>query len=89
MTSSDIEGAAALLRASRCETAKAEPSDHIARTRSIRTLGQQRSAWNGAFSLQPGRTRTVRMLGQELAGKLICIADLPVIETFGLEEERL
>ena len=44
-------------------------------------------ATNSASSLRPGRTRTVRLLGQELAGTSIRIADLPVFEIFGLQEE--
>lgn len=44
-------------------------------------------ATNSASTLQPGRTRTVRMLGKELGETSIRIADLPIFETFGLQDE--
>jgi hypothetical protein len=44
-------------------------------------------ATNSASTLQPARTRTVRMLGKELGETSIRIADLPIFETFGLQEE--
>lgn len=44
-------------------------------------------ATNNASTLQPGRTRTVELLGKELGEMSIRIADLPVFEAFGIHEE--
>ena len=44
-------------------------------------------ATNKASSLRPGRARTVQMLGRELSDTSIRIADLPVFEAFGLQDE--
>lgn len=44
-------------------------------------------ATNNASSLRPGRTRTVQLLGHELTDTAIRIADLPVFEAFGLQDE--
>lgn len=44
-------------------------------------------ATNSASTLQPGRTRTVRLLGKELGETSIRIADLPVFEAFGIHKE--
>lgn len=44
-------------------------------------------ATNSASTLQPGRSRTVRLLGKELGETSIRIADLPVFEAFGIHEE--
>lgn len=44
-------------------------------------------ATNSASTLQPGRTRTVSLLGKELGETSIRIADLPVFEAFGIHEE--
>ncbi|MFN3818705.1 retroviral-like aspartic protease family protein [Blastomonas sp.] len=44
-------------------------------------------ATNAASSLRPGRARSVRMLGKDLGETSIRIADLPVFESFGLQDE--
>ncbi|TXC69152.1 hypothetical protein FSZ31_09525 [Sphingorhabdus soli] len=44
-------------------------------------------ATNTSSSLRPGRTRTIRLLGQELSDAPIRIADLPVFDAFGLGDE--
>lgn len=44
-------------------------------------------ATNAASSLRPGRARAVRLLGRDLGNVPIRIADLPVFETFGLQDE--
>ncbi|SER26700.1 aspartyl protease family protein [Sphingobium sp. YR768] len=44
-------------------------------------------ATNSASSLRPGQTRSVHLLGRELGVTSIRIADLPVFETFGLQDE--
>lgn len=44
-------------------------------------------ATNSASVLRPGRTRTVDLLGRELNDAKVRIADLPVFETFGLQDE--
>lgn len=44
-------------------------------------------ATNAASSLRPGTTRSVRMLGKDLGETSIRIADLPVFESFGLQDE--
>lgn len=44
-------------------------------------------ATNRASTLRPGMARSVAMLGRNLGGTTIRIADLPVFETFGLQDE--
>lgn len=44
-------------------------------------------ATNSATQLRPGKTRTVLLLGQDIAEAKVRIADLPVFEAFGLKDE--
>lgn len=44
-------------------------------------------ATNSATQLRPGKTRTVQLLGRDITDAKVRIADLPVFEAFGLQDE--